>query len=106
MLLSPGDPNSALRYAEILYTIGGTVNLNTALKYASTIVKEHDYDLRANLILYSILRNMKGFLKKDFSSKLESLFKLVTKNIRSIYKVKGKARLCAKLPFGKKLKKL
>ena len=66
MLLSPADPNSALRYAEILYTIGTRENLNTALKYASTIVREHDYDLRANLILYSILRNLKSKLKKDF----------------------------------------
>jgi hypothetical protein len=51
MIQSPGDPNAALKYAEILYTIGGVNKLTVAMKYACLVVKEHEYDLRANLIL-------------------------------------------------------
>ena len=49
ILIEPGNPNFIARYAEILYTIGGLANYQTALKYISAIIVEHDYDLRANL---------------------------------------------------------
>ena len=37
--------------------------MKTAMKYASFVVCEHDYDLKANLLLLQILRALKGLGK-------------------------------------------
>ena len=82
-----GDPNVLMKYAEILYTVGGAENLKTAMKYASFVVCEHDYDLKANLLLLQILRALKGLGKS--TDRVKELLKLVPKNIKKIYQAKG-----------------
>ena len=56
MLLNPACPNYIIKYSELLYTIGGTENLQKAVKYLSAVIKDHDYDLRACFVLYQTLR--------------------------------------------------
>ena len=65
------------------------------------VVNEHDYDLRANLVLFQILRAIKTHQKRQTTEEVKTLIQLVKKNIRSIYKEKKQGALLAKLPFKK-----
>ncbi len=76
-----------MKYAEILYTMGGADNLKTAMQYVSAVVCEHDYDLKANLLLLQILRALKGLGKS--TDRVKELLKLVPKNIKAIYQDRG-----------------